>query len=203
MKRIENINMIGVRYNRLVVSSLKFRENNTTFVMANCDCGKEIKVGFAKLKNGHTKGCGCVSIGKRTHYKSKHPLYRVWDAIRYRCNNKNASNYMRYGGRGIYICDEWNNDFKKFYDWAVYNNWNNKMQVNRIDNNRGYSPENCNLVNPKENAMNRRSNRYVYIDGLKMVLQEAIDSGFINKSKFYKNKNYMQSFLETIGNVSA
>jgi len=92
-------------------------------------------------------------------------LNEVWQSMKKRCYSKTAINYERYGGRGIEICSEWKDNVMNFYKWALNNGWKKGLQLDRIDNNKGYSPENCRFVTPKENANNRRSNFNVSYKG--------------------------------------
>lgn len=91
---------------------------------------------------------------------SKHPAYLTWKNMRNRCNNKNADRYERYGGRGISICEEWN-DFPTFAKWADENGFVKGLSLDRIDNNGNYEPGNCKWATPKEQANNTRQNRVV------------------------------------------
>ena len=80
--------------------------------------------------------------------------YRAWKAMRNRCNNPNYHAYHRYGGRGINVCNRWSN-FENFLNdmgKAPYKNY----QLDRINNDKGYSPDNCRWVTPKENSNNRK-----------------------------------------------
>lgn len=80
--------------------------------------------------------------------------YRAWKAMKNRCYNPNYQHYHRYGGRGITVCDEWLNDFEKFFS-DLGKAPTKKHQLDRIDNNKSYSPNNCRWVTPKENCNNR------------------------------------------------
>ena len=78
--------------------------------------------------------------------------------MKYRCLNKNGRRYKDYGGRGITICDEWKNDFKAFYDWAMANGYKDDLSIDRIDNDKGYYPENCRWATAFEQNHNKRNN---------------------------------------------
>jgi len=69
-----------------------------------------------------------------------------------RCYNSNADSYHNYGGKGITVCDDWKNDLKKFYDWAIDHNWVKGLCIDRIDNKKGYYPENCRIITRSENT---------------------------------------------------
>lgn len=82
-----------------------------------------------------------------------------------RCYNPNFKAYQRYGGRGIVVCDEWKDDFPAFQAWATENGYSNGLTIDRIDNDRGYSPENCRWVDYKTQANNTRRNLVVTVHG--------------------------------------
>lgn len=67
----------------------------------------------------------------KTHGLNDHPLYRKWNGFKTRCYNKNNPKYHRYGGRGVIVCNEWVNNFKAFYDWAILNGWEEGLQIDK------------------------------------------------------------------------
>jgi len=88
--------------------------------------------------------------------RTEHKLYRVYYAMRQRCNNPKDCNYHKYGGRGITLCEEWANSYDAFMQWALDNGYKEGLQVDRVNNNEGYSPNNCRWVTPKVNGNNTR-----------------------------------------------
>ena len=92
----------------------------------------------------------------QTHGKRRTRIYRIWCAIKSRCNNPKTINYKYYGGRGIHVCKEWIYDFEAFYDWAMSHGYEDDLSIDRIDNDKGYSPDNCRWVTMKEQIINRR-----------------------------------------------
>ncbi len=163
------INMIGQRYNRLLVIAyapdyIAPNGKHFTNCLCKCDCGKLHSVRACSLRSGLVKSCGCISREKSGAHLRKHglshrdPLYSTWKGMRQRCRDPKTKCYHRYGGRGISVCAEWD-DFTKFRSWALEHGWHRGLQIDRIDGNGNYSPENCRIVTCKENNEHRGSRR--------------------------------------------
>lgn len=107
--------------------------------------------------------------GKANHFykhgKAKDPLYNICTQMIARCHNPNNASYYNYGARGITVCDEWRTDRTKFVEWAHSNGYQKGLSIERIDNNKGYSPENCKWVNRTTQQNNTRRNRWITVDG--------------------------------------
>jgi len=100
--------------------------------------------------------------------------FNIWYSIKSRCYNKNHIHYKNYGGRGIRICEEWSK-FKNFKEWALVNNYNDTLSIDRIDNDKDYSPDNCRWATPKEQSNNRRNNVFYEYNGVKHTIPEWSD----------------------------
>jgi hypothetical protein len=104
-------------------------------------------------------------------------LKRIWITMKSRCHSPNDQAFSRYGARGIFVCDEWRTSLEAFELWANGAGYNDELQLDRKDNDKGYSPENCRWVSCRENNRNRRSNHLLTIFGeTKTVVEWAEDS---------------------------
>ena len=162
--------LTGQRFGRLVAieraGSTPKREASW---LCQCDCGRVVIVPSYNLRSGNTKSCGCFNSAESkrrftTHGKSTCRLHRVWDNMKQRCYNPSNARYHQYGGRGITICDAWRFDFQSFYDWAMSHGYDEnapkgKCTIDRIDNDKGYSPDNCRWVDMKVQRHNRSDSR--------------------------------------------
>ena len=164
-------NLIGMTFHRLSVIG---RDKNQW--LCKCECGTTAVARTDRLLSGRRKSCECLrkqimQTCNISHGGSKTREYAAWRAMIGRCNYKKHAEYWRYGGRGIAVCDRWKS-FKCFIE-DMGNRPSPKHSLDRIDNNLGYSPENCRWATPVEQLNNIRRNRRVeWRDGRLITLRE-------------------------------
>lgn len=143
-----------------------------------CICGGIAIVCYPNLRTGHTKSCGCEK-GLRRHGQARTPTYKIWLGIRARCLNPNDTAFHNYGGRGITIDPRWD-DFLRFL--ADMGERPPGMDIDRIDNNGPYAPDNCRWVTRSINLRNTRRNRFVEVAGVRMSVAEAAETLGISRT---------------------
>lgn len=143
-----------------------------------CSCGAEVAVLGRSLVSGKTKSCGHLRVGvPPTHGGSNDREYGIWTGMRQRCSNPKRQIYKYYGGRGIKVCERWENNYEAFLTDMGPAPFAN-AQVDRIDNDGDYSPTNCRWVSPAENVNNRSTTTFVTHEGQTKSLTEwAIQLG--------------------------
>jgi hypothetical protein len=193
--------LTGQTFNRLTVIRLFGKNKHGQFTWeCKCACGSDKLVypTSGGLNSGNSKSCGCLqkeaviqhNKDLSTHNKTHTRLYNIWHGMKLRCSNKKSKDYKNYGGRGITVCDEWINDFKVFYDWAINNGYSDDLSIDRTNVFGNYEPENCRWATNKVQFNNKRVNRYLTIDGVtKTVVEWAEEYNIGSKTLLYRLNN--------------
>ena len=156
---VKFIDITGKKFNKLTVIGFYEKSKNGARWLCECDCGNKTIVRGANLKNGSVKSCGCLVHENKSNIKhglSKTRIYSIYIKMKERCNNVNSKSYKDYGARGISVCEEWENNFIKFYEWAINNGYNDNLTIERINVNGNYEPNNCKWISKKEQNYNKR-----------------------------------------------
>lgn len=175
MRNQERCNVVGRRFGRRVVTAFEGYvargRKQVSLWRVLCDCGSEAVVKRQSLNDSASCGCHQRDVARALQTRHGHTsrkdgetsTYRVWKGIITRCCNPNHHKYPSYGGRGITVCIEWKSDYAAFL--KDMGQRPEGMSIDRVDNSKGYSPENCRWADRKEQARNTRRNRWLTIDG--------------------------------------
>ena len=154
-----------------VNGAILLRKINHQLWEMRCQCGN-VFIAQPSDTSGMCKECALklISQKKRIHGESPDTdknasrLYGIWLGMKTRCNNHKVDSYRLYGGRGIKVCEEWN-DYLTFKKWALDNGYSDELSIDRIDNDGDYCPQNCKWSTLIEQANNRRANHYLTFNG--------------------------------------
>lgn len=155
------------------------RRNSTW--LCKCKCGNETIVNRSALVSGHTISCGCRQYESKnyTHNMSKTRIYKEWLAMRRRCYHSSEKDFGSYQGKNITVCAEWKDDFTAFRDWAYSSGYTDELTIDRIDNDKGYSPDNCRWVTMEEQQRNKTNNISICYNGKNWCLRTlCVELGF-------------------------
>ncbi len=165
--------LTGRKFGKLTaLEYVKRDKNNLPIWLCECECGNIKEIQSYTLTSRGQISCGCMAGIRHNMYNKK--IYKLWDNIKKRCRGTNKQYKKDYYDRGITVCEEWVNDINSFVEWAYNNGYSEektesgrvKYTIDRIDNNKGYSPDNCRFVINDVQQRNRRNNKYAeYIDG--------------------------------------
>lgn len=199
-KKIKDIT--GQTFNRLTAIEFVECKNGYACWKFQCSCGNQKILPGYSVRNGSVKSCGCLAKERaretglaRLNFKGERDengtplLYKQYYTIKARCNNPKYKQYKDYGARGIKMCEEWENDFNVFYDWAMSHGYAENLTLDRIDNNKGYSPDNCRWADRRTQQNNMRNNVYLDWDGKHLTIaQWSRETGM--KMSLIRNRYY-------------
>lgn len=207
---------LNKKFGRLMVKEIIKEKGKPAKYRCECDCGKEIITQYTNLHIGKTMSCGCLGDevrrrkNKPNHYL-KHGLSGsrlsvIRNGMISRCYNTNSDSYRNYGGRGITICEEWLNKetgMLNFYNWAINNGYRDDLSIDRIDNDKGYFPENCRWVGVTDQAKNKRPYlRHKFDKKTALFNKEMVETlkklGFSHITIRNRIKKYRITILEAV-----
>ncbi len=183
---MNKLNLIGKRYGKLTVISEDGRSNiGGCMWLCKCDCGNTKRTAGINLQSGNTNSCGCLQRERCKEALTKHGRskrcteYYSWVNMKTRCYNQKCADYKDYGGRGITVCDRWLNSFENFL--ADMGEKPKGCSIDRIITNGNYEPGNCRWSTDLVQSRNKRTNRWIEFNGLKMILQDWADYFGVNQ----------------------
>lgn len=172
------VDITGQTFGRLTALSRVGSLGGAVLWLCDCVCGNRTTCTAKRLRSGNTKSCGCLSsevIADRnrnasTHGKTNTPTFTAWVNMKQRCTNPKHKSYHRYGGRGITICERWLSSFEAFLE--DMGEKPDGAQLDREDNTRGYTPDNCRWVTPEQNSNNREVCRFIEYMGKRQTIAQ-------------------------------
>jgi len=180
--------LTGLVFNNWTILELSNRTNKKDDRYWVCECACEYKtikhIAERALSFGTSRSCGCL-LGKIPSKKIKKEsekilkiskdkinkvlynkrIMNIYSGMKTRCYNPNSKNYKYYGDKGVIICEEWLNDRRLFYEWAVNNGYSDELTIDRIDNDGNYSPDNCRWATWEQQANNKSNTVYYRYEG--------------------------------------
>lgn len=185
----KRIDRTGERFGRLLVLGLAGISGHDRLCRVLCDCGveKEIKQTSLTTKTKPVRSCGCLI--KDSHFSSHNltgdAFYPIWKAMVSRCYKRTNKSYKTYGGRGINVCNEWKESPVQFIAWLKDNGYRQGLQIDRVDNDGNYSPDNCRVTTAAENSRNRSNNVKLSFKGESILLVDLAKNYGIEYGTMY------------------
>ena len=170
------LDLVGQKFSRWTVLSKHPERGDRGRVLwlCKCECGVKRLVAAASLRNGRSHSCGCYSSErKKSHGKSRTPIYLVWRGMLKRCELPSHDQYRNYGGRGISVCSRWRT-FENFY--ADMGDRPKGMSLDRINNDGNYEPSNCRWASQTTQIRNKRNTAFIRYNGKRVALAAVCES---------------------------
>ena len=171
--------LIGKRQGKLVIVGIDHEEKRVGKIWeCKCDCGRTILIPTSRLSYHKTQCCAECNRRRSAEQLTKHGLrnknrrlHAIWKEIVSRCSYQGDTGYKYYGAMGLSIADEWK-EYPAFYEWSMSHGYRDDLSIDRIDNSKGYSPENCRWETDKVQGVNHSNSILVTIMGTTMCLND-------------------------------
>lgn len=162
-----------------------------------CSCGTEKYVYRGHLMGGKTLSCGCYhkDVISKENKVTDERLHRIWGNMKSRCNNPNVPCYKYYGAKGVRICKEWESNYSIFKEWALQNGYQEDLEIDRVDRDRNYEPDNCRWVDRSMNVYN--SKRNVGSTGIRGV-KFSIRDNLYCETLTYRNEVVLRLYTKSL-----
>lgn len=152
------------------------KRGHNRYYLCRCECGTEKPVYWGNLSQGYSTNCGCRGMRLFTSARRKHGMtdsveYQTWGNMKDRCGNPSNKSYQDYGARGITVCDKWINDFAAFFA-DMGPRPSPQHTIERVNNDKGYSPDNCVWATKQVQKNNTRRNRRLTFNGETLTITE-------------------------------
>lgn len=194
------VDLKGQRFGRLTVISLYDKKNGKNRWLCKCDCGGICYPTTSNLRGGTSTSCGCYSREVAAKKATKHGdryirLYQEWQRMKDRTNGKHST---KYTVKNIKVCPEWLHDYQVFKEWALSHGYSDELSLDRIDNSKGYSPDNCRWANRVTQNRNKDDNVLLTYKGETHTISEWAEILDVRYSTFYSRLKRGWSVEETI-----
>lgn len=182
------INLVGQRFGRWVVVAEDGRASDGKAAwLCICECGKRRTVSGGSLRRGLSKSCGCLNLEhlkeRAIHGLAETPTYSIWLGIRQRCMNPKSRSWIKYGGRGITLCERWMDYLNFLKDMGPRPHG---MSIERVDNGGNYDPNNCVWATSKTQSYNKRNTRKIPLNGRFVTLDAYMDATGMSYAAAYR-----------------
>lgn len=151
--------LTGQEFGHLIVLKLHRNHHKGNSWLCKCVCGKEVVLATVHLLGNKSrrpsKSCGCQEYKYDGKVKQHFRVYSIWHNLIGRCYKVERKNYERFGAKGVYVCDEWKNDFITFLDWSLNNGYSEEFTLMRVDIKKPYEPSNCKWADDCSKAQNK------------------------------------------------
>ncbi len=185
--------LTGKRQGKLVILGIDHKEKRVGNIWkCRCDCGRTILIPTSRLSYHKTQCCAECNRKRSAEQLTTHGLknknrrlYRIWHEIISRCFYPGDTVFHHYGGAGLDMAEEWKS-YPAFYEWALSNGYRDDLSIDRIDNSKGYYPDNCRWETDKVQAINSKNSVLVTVKGTTMCLADWARAAGVNRRTVYK-----------------